>query len=144
MANRYPGIYSPFLHNYDDIRLLYKSIHEIEQRHGPCWDWHEVQVSARVVYRRPFRDPLAVPITKGWRTYSDDNGETGTDYRILLEDPADPWTDEQIEQYMLDSDVYCGRGRHDFDCSGDRFTRSWHFHRTPIGIVLFHDWAIDI
>lgn len=147
MARLYTGIYSPWLKSYDDVRDLYASIKQTGRLAGrplTADDYDEIRRSARVVYRKPARDPLAKPLTQAWRTRSDDNGETGTDYRILRDDPADPWTDEEIEKYMHDSDVYYGRGRHDYDCSGERFTRSWSFTRTPAGIVLLHHWGIDI
>ena len=147
MAKLYPGIYSPFLSNYDDIRLLYKSLHTAAEKYGPALteeDLREARRSARVVYRRPVHDPFSKPLADAWRTRSNDNGETGTDYRILREDPNDPWTDEELTEYMHDSEVYYGRGRHDFDCSGERFTYSWTYTRTPAGIVLLHHWGTDI
>lgn len=147
MSKLYPGIYSPWLKSYNDIRDMYTSMRKIAQTIGQPLtqeDYDEMRRSARVVYRQPARDCLKKPLTEAWRTFSDDNGETGTDYRILREDPEDPWTDEELEEYMHDSDVYYGRGRHDFDCSGDRFTYSWSYNRTPAGIVMLHHWGTDI
>ena len=146
MARIHPGTYSPFLHNYDDVRTLYKSFRKIEKEHGPLPQetWEDVRRSARVVYRQPAHDPLRNPLIAGWRTHSDDNGETGVDYRLLRDYPDDPWTAEDIERYVYESEVYLGRGRHDFDCSGERFTRFWNYRYTLAGIVLFHYWATDI
>jgi hypothetical protein len=147
MAKLYPGTYSPFLNNYDDIRNLYHVLHRTEQITGvPITDdeWQDVKRSARVVYRRPAHDPIGKPLTDAWRTFSDDNGETGIDYRILRDDPNDPWTHEELTEYMHDSEVYYGRGYHDFDCSGDHFTYGWTYKRTPAGIVLLHHWGTDI
>lgn len=147
MAKLYPGIYSPWLSNYKDIRNLYASMHRTAQIAGrplTAEDYAEIRRSARVVYRRPVHDPLLHPLTSAWRTRYDGDGETGIDYRILPEDPDHPMTDDEIEEYMHDSDVYYGRGFHDFDCSGDRFTWSWSYTRTPAGVVLIHHWTIDI
>lgn len=147
MSKLYPGIFSPWLKSYNDVRDMYASMHRTAQITGQPLtqdDYDEMRRSARVVYRRPAYDPLQRPLTDGWRTHSDDNGESGTDYRILREYPDQPWTDDEIEEYVLDSEVYYGRGRYDFDCSGERFTRSWDYRRTPAGIVLLHYWETDI
>ena len=147
MGKIYPGIYSPWLKSYDDVRNLYADMHRTEQITGhplTADDYAEMRRSARVVYRVPARDPLKNPLAAGWRTHSDDGGETGVDYRILRDIPEDPWTAEDIERYVYESEVYLGRGRHDFDCSGERFTRSWDYRYTPAGIVLFHYWETDI
>ena len=147
MAKLYPGTYSPWLHNYNDIRTLYTSLRRTAQITGrplTAEDYAEIHRSARVVYRRPVYDPLQRSLTEAWRTTYTDDGETGIDYRILPEDPGSPMTDDEIAEYMYDSDVYYGRGRHDFDCSGERFTRFWTYARTPAGIVLIHHWGIDI
>lgn len=89
-------------------------------------------------------DPLAVPLLFAWRTFSDDNGETGTDFRLLRDYPDDPWTDNEIREYIEDSPVYCGRISSPYDCTGQRFTRWISFSRTPAGIALFHHWGTDI
>lgn len=147
MSNLYTGTYSPWLHCYDDVRSLYKTLRRTEEITGrpiSKEEWEDVRRSARIVYRRPAHDPICKPLTEAWRTFSNDDGETGTDYRILRETPEDPWSDEELTKYMHDSEVFYGRGRHDFDCSGDRFTYSWSYTRTPAGIVLLHHWGTDI
>lgn len=89
-------------------------------------------------------DPLSVPLSEGWRTVLRYDGESGTDYRILPEYPDDPWTDEELDEYIEDSPVYCGPVRSPYDCSGQRFTWYTAHRRTPAGIVLIHAWSYDI
>ena len=147
MAKLYPGIYSPWLKSYDDVREMYRTMPRAAQIAGKPLtqeDYDEMRRSARVVYRQPAHDPLRNPLIAGWRTHYDDNGETGVDYRLLRDYPDDPWTAEDIERYVYESEVYLGRGRYDFDCSGERFTRSWDYRYTPAGIVLLHYWGTDI
>lgn len=147
MSKLYPGTYSPFVHNYNDIRNLYKYMRAVEKCTGKSLqqsDWDDVRRSCRTVYRRKFMDPLGKPLTKAWRTRFDDDGEGGTDYCIVPEDPEHPMTDEEIAQYLYDSPVYCGRVRSPYDCSGERFTWSWSYTHTPSGVALIHRWGIDI
>lgn len=146
MSKLYPGIYSPWLNSYNDVRDMYTSMNKTAKMIGrPLTqeDYDEMRRSARIVYRKPAYDRLQKSLTEDWRTHSDD-GIDGIDYRILREYPDDPWTDDEIKEYMYDSEVYYGRGHYDFDCSGERFTRSWDYRRTPAGIVLLHYWATDI
>lgn len=87
-------------------------------------------------------DPLARPLTKGWRSVLDHDGidASGKDFRLLPEDPDDPWTDDEITEYVHDSEVYCGPSRYDFDCTGEKLTWGWHYTRTPAGIAIIHEW----
>lgn len=148
MSKLYPGIYSPFLHSYESIRDLYKSMHRTEDLTGrklTAEDYAEIRRSARVVYRQPARDPLAKPMTDGWRHILDRDGidAEGRDYRIIPEDPDHPMTDEQIAEYLYESEVYCGPSRYDFDCTGERLTWGWHYTRTPAGIAIIHEWYVN-
>lgn len=144
----YPGTYSPWLETYNDVRNLYRSFRHTESVIGrPLPDdvWRDLRRSARVVYRKPARDPLAAPITEDWRSLliADGIDAWGMDYRILPEDPDDPYTEAELTEYMHDSRVWCGSSRYDFDCTGEKLTRTWHWRRTPAGIALFHEWFIN-
>lgn len=85
------------------------------------------------------KDFLSVPIRndKQWRTVSDDNGETCTDFIIL---PNDGQTDEDIEQFVYDT-VYCP-SYYDFP-TGRMITLHWSFKRIPCGIAIIHERGID-
>ena len=147
MKAKYTGTFSPWLKTYDDVKILYESLHHTEEITGrplPPETWDDARHSARVVYRRPFSDPLASSLRQDWRHAIDRDGESGTDYIILPDDPADPWTDEEIAHYLYESPVYSGRPRHEWDCTGERFTWGWSYTRTPAGIALIHKWSIDV
>ena len=93
---------------------------------------------------REFRDPLEKPLTDGWRTvYSNEYGEGGYDFRILqVGNPAD-WTDEEIEEYIMCEVGYppiCSP----YDCTGKRFTSWVSWSRQPVGIVMIHNWGLDV
>lgn len=88
-------------------------------------------------------DPLARPISEGWRCYSRD-GIEGYHYMIMPDIPADPWTDDEIRDYIENSPVYYGHINSPYDCTGKRHTQWCYFNRTPAGIVLIHAWGTDI
>lgn len=137
--------YHPKLHSYEEIRLAYQIIRnalDVIPAASLPEIMHNIRIAARNVYRQPVRDPLAVPLSEGWRSFND--GETGTDYRLLPDNPDDPYTDDQIREYIEDSDVYYGRINSPYDCTGRRFTRWIDWKRTPAGIVLLHSWGLDI
>lgn len=91
-----------------------------------------------------YRDPLEKPMSDSWRTQIDDEyGEDGKDYRILKVEDPDDWTDEEIEEYIMDEVGYppiCSP----YDCTGKRFTAWTHWSKQPIGIVMIHSWRLDV
>jgi len=87
-------------------------------------------------------DPYSVPVLNSnnvWRTVSDDNGETGTDFIII---PDNGETEEDIKELVYDS-VFCGYGDLLIDCTGKRCTRSWSYRKVPCGIIITHKWCFD-
>ena len=91
---------------------------------------------------KAYQDPYSVPVfnDKGvWRTVSDDDGETGTDFIII---PDNGQTEEEIKEFVYDS-VFCGYGDLLIDCTGKKCSRGWYHRRTPCGIVITHDWVFD-
>ena len=93
---------------------------------------------------RDFPDPLAKSIREGWRSiYEDKFGESGTDFRIMPVEDGDDWTDEEIEEYIMD-EVGCPPINSPYDCTGKKFTWYVDFKRTPAGIVMIHSWSVDV
>ena len=93
---------------------------------------------------RLFPDPLEKPLTKAWRTRVDtEYGEDGTDYRILLVDDPTDWSDDEIEEYIMDAVGYPPINS-PYDCTGKRFTAWTSWSRQPVGIVMKHGWGLDV
>ena len=115
---------------------------KIHASYGTPTDPDAVREFRRARNARMGDDPLRKPLTAGWRSRLEHDGidACGKDYRILPEDPNDPWTDAELTEYMHNSDVYCGSSRYDFDCTGERLTFGWHYTHTPAGVALIHDW----
>jgi len=92
---------------------------------------------------RNYVDPLGKSLLEGWRTYSDDNGETGYDFRILPVSNPNNWSDDEIREYIMCEVGYppiCSP----YDCTGKRFTRWVSFNVQKCGIVMIHAWGLDI
>ena len=91
-----------------------------------------------------YRDPIEKSISEGWRGQIDYNcGDSGTDYRILKVENVDEWTDDDIEEYIMENVGYppiCSP----YDCTGKRFTMWTHWSRQPAGIVMIHQWGLDV
>ena len=93
---------------------------------------------------RDYPDPLAKPMTEAWRGVVDDEyGDCGYHYRIMPEQKGDEWTDEEIEEYILDEVGY-GDINSPYDCTGRRFDRWIEWRRCPSGIIMIHRWSTDI
>lgn len=91
-----------------------------------------------------YRDPLEKPLTNGWRTQVDtEYGEDGRDYRILVVEDPDDWTDEEIEEYIM-CEVGYPPINSPYDCTGKRFTAWTSWSRQPVGIVMIHSWGLDV
>lgn len=95
---------------------------------------------------REYPDCIAKPITEAWRTIIDDPDDialSGYHYRIFKTDTPDEWTDDEIEEYIMDEvgypPIYSP-----YDCTGKRFTRWCSWSRQPIGIVMIHAWGTDL
>lgn len=97
-----------------------------------------------------YPDPLSVPICnnkKEWRTVSDDNGETCTDFIIIPDRWSDLWgTDEEQEIYddiedFIFSTVGC-YSAYEFP-TGRMITLRWAFKRVPCGVAITHERGID-
>lgn len=107
--------------------------------------WTDFRKECREFYKyvnKYHADRLSVPVLNNknvWRTVSDDNGETGTDFIII---PDNGETEEDIKEIVYDS-VFCGYGDLLIDCTGKRCTRSWGYRRTPCGIAIIHRWCFD-
>lgn len=139
--------YHPVLHSYNEIRLAYQFFNNAKDVIPPesvPEVLHSIRIAARNVYRRPVYDPLRVPLTGGWRHVYDDDYEGGKHFCLLPDRPEDPYTDDEIREYIEDSDVYYGRVNSPYDCTGKRFTRWISWKRTPAGIALIHSWGLDI
>ena len=95
---------------------------------------------------RNYIDPLGKPITEKWRTIVPDKEDiaiSGYDYCVKVVDDPDDWTDEEIEEFIMDEVGYppiC----EPWDCTGKRFTRWCSWNRQPIGIVMIHAWGTDL
>ena len=93
---------------------------------------------------RIYQDPLEKPITEKWRTQVDDEyGEDGKDYRILVVENPDDWTDEEIKEYIMEEVGYPPINS-PYDCTGKRFTAWTSWSRQPVGIVMIHSWGLDV
>ena len=89
---------------------------------------------------REVEDPLAKPITEGWRHGYVYEGEGGYDY-IIIDDNGE--TDDELSEWFDCCVAYppiCSP----YDCTGKRFTWFKHINRTPAGIVVVHRWSRDI
>ena len=99
-----------------------------------------------------YPDPLSVPIRNNqekWRTVSTD-GETRTDFIIIPDKWGELWESEDendyqqisddIEEFVFSTVGY--RSCYDFP-TGQLVTYSWGFHRTPVGVAVFHNAGID-
>lgn len=139
---------------YDHVRSLYEVFHEMEKivaEHGNPDKIpelrHKYMLKIREELKRADRyvkDPLEKPLTEEWRGQIDEEyGEDGKDYRILPVSDPDDWTDEEIEEYIMDEVGYppiCSP----YDCTGKRFTAWTSWSRQPIGIVMIHCWGLDV
>lgn len=142
------------LRRYEKIKDLMETEREMKElvrKHGDSTrvdDIHNVYTrKIRDELKRidhEHRDPLEKPLTDGWRRiYSDEYGEDGKDYRILVvEDPAD-WTDEDIEEYIMDKVGYPPINS-PYDCTGKRFTAWTSWSKQPVGIVMIHSFGLDV
>lgn len=132
-------------HEIDNILSKYtdeKSIAEISAYKAKREERFKADCKEFYKYvRRWHIDPLSVSIRnkKQWRTVSDDNGETCTDF-IILPDAEGELSDEDIEQFVYDT-VYCP-SYYDFP-TGKVITLGWHFTRTRCGVVIIHERGID-
>ena len=126
-----------------DAYTLFRAVNAFRAVYGQGPDPDTVHNFRAHLRRSSGPDPLSVSLRDGWRSHSSD-GESGTDYRILPEDPADPWTYEELSEYMHDSPVFCGHGYGPHDCTGRRYTLYWDYTRTPAGVVLIHQWGTDV
>ena len=120
----------------------------MEKDPGKVHEWRKKYVrEIRNEFRRidrDFPDPLAKPLTEGWRGQIDqDCGEDGRDYRILPVENPDDWTDEEIREY-IESEVGYPPICSPYDCTGKRFTAWVSFSRQPCGIVMIHAWGLDV
>lgn len=95
---------------------------------------------------RNYTDQLMKPITEEWRTIVDDPEDialSGYDYRIFRTETPDEWTDDEIEEFIMDEVGYppiCSP----YDCTGRRFTSWVSWSRQPVGIVMIHRWGTDL
>lgn len=146
--NIYTGIYSD-VRTYNDIKSMYKSLEQLKKifsDHGipfPVEYYEEAKKACRHVYRNYSKreDPLSRSMRGSWRGCIDSDGEGGKHYTII---PDEGQTDEELQEFMYDSPVYYGRINSPYDCTGKRFTRYCDFRRCPAGIIIIHDWGIDI
>ena len=140
---------------YDKIRKEIELNREIEalirERNVPEYKIHEWRKKYIGEIRRElawidrqFPDPLAKPMSDGWRGLMDDEcGENGYDFRILPVEDADKWSDEAIEEYIMCEVGYppiCSP----YDCTGKRFTMWTSWKKVPAGIVMIHRWGLDV
>lgn len=141
---------------YEVLRDKIELMHDIEELiKAKCDATQRNEVHRRYVKQvrdyikeidREFVDPLAKPITDGWRTVIDDPDDIaleGYDYRILDVKNADEWDDQFIEDYIMSEVGYppiCSP----YDCTGKRFTSYVSFSRQPAGIVMIHRWGTDL
>ena len=142
------------LRRYEKIKDLMETEREMKElvrKHGDPMrvdDIHNVYVrKIRDELKRIdryYQDPLEKPLTSEWRTQVDDEyGEDGKDYRILVVKDPDDWTDEDIEEYIMDKVGYPPINS-PYDCTGKRFTAWTSWSRQPIGIVMIHSWGLDV
>lgn len=91
-------------------------------------------------YAKEHPDPLAHPLSGGWRTIyerePDDLSDGPTYYCIM---PGE-YTDEEIDEIREDETLRC---RSPFDCSGEQFTWSFHISRTPAGLACINRTGFD-
>lgn len=144
------------LRRYEELKSMYeveKRMSELMREKGypdKVRYIHAEYASQRHEYLRKIDqnhiDQLMKPITDGWRTVihdPDDIALSGCHYRILKVEDPDDWTDEEIEEYIMDEVGYppiCSP----YDCTGRRFTRWCSFSRQPVGIVMIHAWGTDL
>ena len=144
------------LRRYENVKSLMeaeKFITEMVMKHGNVDAAPEIHKEYTKKVRdalkyidRNYVDHLAKPITEGWRTVvrdPDDIALSGYDFRILISEDPDDWTDEEIEEYIMEEVGYppiCGP----YDCTGKRFTRWCNWSRQPVGIVMIHAWGTDL
>lgn len=137
--------------NIKDLMELEQEMKDLVRKHGnpaKVGEIHKVYVrKIRDELKRidrNFTDPLEKPLTEKWRTQVDDEyGEDGKDYRILVVEDPDDWTDEEIEEYIMDAVGYPPINS-PYDCTGKRFTAWTSWSRQPVGIVMIHIWGLDV
>lgn len=85
-------------------------------------------------------DPLAQPMTEEWRHVYDEDGESGYDFCIMVDDGE---TEDEIREYAESAVGYppiCSP----YDCTGKRFTRWISVNRVPMGFAVIHSWGLDV
>ena len=145
MLQRYKQIKDLYEIEKDIVSFLTESGHA---EHVP--DVHKRYTEQRREYYRSIDrnhvDPIAKPLTEKWRTIIDDPDDialSGRDYRIFMTETPDEWTDDEIEEFIMEEVGYppiCSP----YDCTGKRFTSWCSWSRQPIGIVMIHCWGTDL
>lgn len=140
---------------YDNVRNLYRAMAnmcKILKSMGRDADVPKIEVEYRKDIRKELKsanmyytDPLEKSLKEGWRTVVDDDdlAVSGTDFRIVVLEEGEEWTDEEIEEFIQDEVVYPPIWE-PWDCTGKRFTRWYTWRRQPVGIVMIHAWGTDL
>lgn len=143
MLRRYERIKSMMDINKECEKLIReheggKNIHEWRKKYV-----REIRDELKRIDRN-FTDPLEKPLTEKWRTQVDDEyGEDGKDYRILVVENPDDWTDEEIKEYIMEEVGYPPINS-PYDCTGKRFTAWTSWSKQPVGIVMIHSFGLDV